>query len=53
MEAQFVLRFTPPDCFDYAYTIECITERETFFVPIIAVGNRGMLSLGFDNLSYH
>jgi len=41
MEAQFVLKFTPPDSSDYAYTIECVTERETFHVPIFAVGNRG------------
>lgn len=42
MEAQFVLRFTPPDSFDYSFIIECVTERETFFVPIFAIGNRGI-----------
>jgi hypothetical protein len=36
METQFVVRFTPEESIDYIEEIVCVTERETFVVPIRA-----------------
>lgn len=41
METQFVVTFTPEEQVDYIHELECVTERETFLVPIKAIGARG------------
>eukprot|EP01034_Spumella_vulgaris_P022205 gene22205-28319_t len=48
MEICFVLSFKPQEVRDYAWELECETERETFIVPIRAVGLRPILSLPDD-----
>jgi len=41
MEVQYIITFTPEENVDYNYNLVCITEREKFLVPIIAIGARG------------
>jgi hydrocephalus-inducing protein len=45
MEVAFLLRFKPEERIDYAYDLVCVSERETFLVPIRATGARGNLLL--------
>ncbi|KAL7750642.1 hypothetical protein RI367_003984 [Sorochytrium milnesiophthora] len=42
MDVPFVLSFTPDEARDYHCNIVCHTERETFVVPVCAIGPRGM-----------
>jgi len=41
MEVQYIITFTPEENVDYKYNLVCITEREKFLVPIVAIGARG------------
>ncbi|TPX54724.1 hypothetical protein PhCBS80983_g05802 [Powellomyces hirtus] len=43
MDVSYVLHFTPEEDIDYKYNLVCSTERETFLVPIEAMGARAVL----------
>jgi len=43
MEVQYIVTFIPEENVDYKYNLVCITEREKFTVPIIAIGARAIL----------
>ncbi|KNC96691.1 uncharacterized protein SPPG_07904 [Spizellomyces punctatus DAOM BR117] len=43
MDVAYILRFTPEAETDYKYNLVCVTERETFLVPIEAIGARAVL----------
>jgi hydrocephalus-inducing protein len=43
MEALYLVKFTPDAPNDYADELVCITEREKFVVPIVAIGARALL----------
>lgn len=43
MDAIYILHITPEDYIDYHYNLVCITERETFLVPIQIIGARALL----------
>jgi hypothetical protein len=45
MEVAFLLRFKPEERIDYAYDLVCVSERETFLVPIRATGGRGTIDV--------
>lgn len=42
MEIQYLVKFTPEENVDYIHELICVTERETFVVPINAIGARGL-----------
>ncbi|ORX48158.1 hypothetical protein BCR36DRAFT_329786 [Piromyces finnis] len=43
MEVQYIITFVPEENIDYNYNLVCITEREKFLVPMIAIGARAIL----------
>lgn len=45
MESQFTVVFRPPTCEDYSCDIKFCTDRETFTVPVRALGARPLLQL--------
>jgi hydrocephalus-inducing protein len=44
VEVIYKLTFSPDEKKDYAYDLECITERENFIIPVRAVGARGLVN---------
>lgn len=47
MEISYILKFTPEKEIDYFYNLVCTTERETFLVPVNAIGARGESGFSF------
>eukprot|EP00892_Ulva_mutabilis_P006441 jgi/Ulvmu1/4169/UM019_0148.1 len=45
MEAQFTVSFKPPACEDYSYDLKFCTDRDSFVVPVRALGARPQLQL--------
>ncbi|XP_034061831.1 LOW QUALITY PROTEIN: hydrocephalus-inducing protein homolog [Gymnodraco acuticeps] len=45
LAASFTVSFTPQENKDYHHRLVCVTERERFEVPILAIGPRGILDL--------
>ncbi|KAJ3159463.1 hypothetical protein HDU86_001781 [Geranomyces michiganensis] len=43
MDVTYVIHFTPEQEIDYRYNLVCSSERETFLVPIEALGARAVL----------
>lgn len=43
MEVAYIVRFAPEAKIDYSYDLTVVTERETFIVPIRAIGCRSLL----------
>ena len=39
----FRIQFTPEDKKDYRHELICMTEREKFIVPVLAIGARAIL----------
>lgn len=42
MDVSYLLIFTPDNSVDYSYHLECVTDRERFFVPFQAFGAAGI-----------
>lgn len=60
MDVSYVLKFTPQEDVDYYYDLICCTERESFAVPIRAIGSKGFpfqskefIHLGFSTHNTH
>jgi len=43
MEVAFLVKFAPDSMRDYQCDLVCMTEREKFAIPLVAIGSRGMV----------